>query len=321
MIDEEKRSTKGAEDELASVHEVDRIKKLISSIKKLPNKSAESEVSISYDEIKLNIDYLVDFYVAKLTTKAAPSVSKEEILEEFTSLLDGPSLPSNEENIHIPIILCDEDKLNIKNLFTLLENEINSGKSKKKLSELPLSKDKIIDGADLTKIFEELSDKAIEEQENPTQQLELTDIPYPSYFRVLFALIIDCIIVISLSVYIFNSFGTNTLNLEILVSQLMDSYSSFAGILFISWMLIQLISLIINQATAGQSFLKIIVADDHNRTPKISKLILRLTLHLFNFLSFTGYSNIYIRWRYPEEYRKFYCPISKTKLTFKGFTE
>jgi hypothetical protein len=109
MTDEEP-SIKSAKDEIASPNEVDRIKKLISSIKKIPDKTAESKVDISYDEIKMNIDYLVDFYLNKLGNKTAPATNREEILEEFSVLLKGSNLPSNEENINIPIILSEEDR-------------------------------------------------------------------------------------------------------------------------------------------------------------------------------------------------------------------
>lgn len=324
-MNNQRSDNKSELNDLAPETEIKRIKELIHTIKSGSNGYATNNTSQDlvndYSKIKDDISNLIEIYLLKGKASLAKP-TEEDILKDFDTIIQMKVMEPNQVEINIPRLLSENDINKINDLFILLDKEVGSGTNRIKLSDIPKSKDKIVDGAQLTKVFDELADQAIEQEEilRSTESI-IEEIPSPAITRVLFAFIIDLLLILTAGIYVLAKYLKIDLSFETANVMLHTHTILYFQIAISLWFLVQGISLVIMQATLGQSILNIVVATEQNSNPAFPKLLLRLSLHLINFCTLGTYSLLVHYKMHNKERGVFYCLISKTKLTFKGFTE
>jgi len=349
MTDKENAKLTDSKKDLAPESEVLRITKLIAEIKKTSGghevgtslsdelttidlepleTNADPEVQAktynkdplpSFDDLYLTIKEDLDTLVESYKLKARLGPVKLQILSDFDRIIDGTY--STEAEISIPVILSSADTKKVEDLFILLEEELSSKTKKIKLRQMPLSATTILNRGELEEVFQELGEKIIEETEEQTQEATnfLEEIPYATVSHIFFAFLFDFLVFFGLSIYIVSKYTADPISFYQLRPFLINHFPLISMIFFALWFPIQALSLILVQGALGQSLTSVIVATEDNKTPSIPTLLKRLSLHFFNFLTLGLYSAVIIRCFLAKDKSGIYCPISRTKLVFRGF--
>lgn len=322
--------------DLASKEEVARVSKLIDDIKKLTSGEAEQAPTTTIDlkpiapieekldktklylDIKNSLSELIYNYLQESNVNFTDP--REEILRSFDSISD--SLPISEAEISIDSILGEEEREDVRDLFLLLENELKSTHKKLKIDQIKMSNTKVLDRADLETAFKDLGEKIVEEEESQEAALELledSEVPYPNFLRVLFALLIDFFLVSSLSFFTLVKYYGMKFDVGEVLSSVLASPLQITVIFFIYWFLINGLSLIYTGSTLGHLIFKAVIVDLDNRPAPPLSTTKRLSLHILNFLSMGLYSLIVVQLITSKGMGLSYCPISKTRLGFRIF--